>query len=102
MLGAAMNIDERTELQRRKDEFMAIASHELKTPVTSLKVFAQMLARRLETAGLTEMSNHMRTMDTQLGKLSNLINDLLDATKIDAGKMELRKEVFAIDEPGLE
>ena len=85
MLGVTMNIDERTELQRRKDEFMAIASHELKTPVTSLKVFAQMLARRLEAAGLTEMSNHMRTMDTQLGKLSNLINDLLDATKIDAG-----------------
>ena len=45
MSGVTMNIDERTELQRRKDEFMAIASHELKTPVTSLKVFAQMLAR---------------------------------------------------------
>ena len=88
------DITERKDLERRKDEFISMASHELKTPITSLKGFAQVLHRRLQKDGDEQTLRFLTRMDGQLDKLTQLINDLLDISKIQTGKLAFRKEEF--------
>jgi PAS domain S-box-containing protein len=91
------DIAERKEIERRKDDFISIASHELKTPVTSLKGFAQVLQRRLKRQDDEESLRFLAIMDKQLNKLTKLINDLLDISKMRQGKLDYREEPFDLD-----
>jgi PAS domain S-box-containing protein len=90
------NITDRVRLERQKDEFLGIASHELKTPVTSLKSYAQVMYRRFQKKGDKESAEHLLKMDGQLDKLTLLISDLLDVTKIEAGKILFSETEFAL------
>lgn len=96
--GAVMDITERKMLEQQKDDFMGIVSHELKTPVSSMKGYVQMLEEEFIRKGHSEAAHHLKKVDTQIDKLSNLINDLLDVTKIESGKMEFFQEEFDFDE----
>lgn len=80
-----------------RDDFISVASHELKTPVTSVKMFAQILKKHSEQIGDTKAVNHLTKMDNQINKLTELIYDLLNVSKIQAGRMEFRKELFDFD-----
>jgi signal transduction histidine kinase len=91
-------VAERKELERQKDEFIAMANHELKTPVTSLKGFAQFLQRRFAKAGDEESAKLLLKMDAQVNKLISLIEDLLDITRIEAGKLQFHDDYFPFDE----
>src|SRR6202022_3865251 len=81
----------------QREEFMAIASHELKTPVTSLKGYTQLLLSRFRKAGDERSAALLAKMDTQLGKLIILLNELLDVTKIEAGQLAWQNEPFDLD-----
>ncbi|MCD8739256.1 PAS domain S-box protein [Mucilaginibacter roseus] len=87
------------ELMRRKDEFMSIASHELKTPITSMKGSLQIVQRMIDKMDVSENLVHfIDKASHQTQKLTNLVDDLLDVTKIQEGKMVLNyKEFNAID-----
>ncbi len=94
-LGSCTDITDNKKLSQQKDEFMSIVSHELKTPVTSLKAFTQLLEMKFSTAGDQSSSSIMRRMDMQITKLNTLISDLLDITRMDEGKLVFKKEVFS-------
>jgi PAS domain S-box-containing protein len=77
---------------RTRDEFMSIASHELKTPLTSLKLQLQMLKRSVRPSVAFALSPEKlgKSVDVsllQLGRLNRLVDDLLDVTRIQAGKL---------------
>lgn len=91
------DITKRKELERQKDEFIGIASHELKTPVTSLKGYVQVLHKRFMKQNDNVSALFMAKMDAQINKLNSLIQDLLDVTKIETGKLQFHVEVFEID-----
>lgn len=91
-------VDMRKKLEKQKDAFIGIASHELKTPVTSIKAYAQILERRFERKGDDESARCLRKMDTQLTKLTSLIHDLLDVTKIEAGELQFNQGYFDLNE----
>ena len=91
------DITERMRVEHRKDEFISMASHELKTPVTSLKGFTHVLQRRLIKQGDEQGLAYLARMDAQLDKLTRLISDLLDISKMQAGKLALRTEAFELD-----
>jgi PAS domain S-box-containing protein len=93
----ARDITERKDLERRKDEFISMASHELKTPVTSIKGFTQLLFRRFQQRDDKESLRFLTRMDVQLTKLTKLISELLDISKMQAGHLEYRKEPFELD-----
>lgn len=80
-----------------RDDFISVASHELKTPVTSVKMFTQVLKRHSEQIGDTKAVSHLSKMDRQINKLTELIYDLLNVSKIQAGRMEFREELFDFD-----
>jgi len=83
-----------SENQRRKDEFIGIASHELKTPLTSIKGYLELM-KQIEDR---EPNKHFTQKASEsVGKLEKLINDLLDVSKIQSGQLELNKQEFDID-----
>ncbi len=86
---------ETEDLVYRRDEFFSIASHELKTPVTSLKAYTQLLLMDAEGAGDSQHKNMLERMDMQINKLTSLINDLLDTSKLENGHLVYNKEVFS-------
>jgi PAS domain S-box-containing protein len=92
--GTNTDIDEQKQLQRQKDDFLGIASHELKTPVTSIKAYAQVLGAMLNKEGEHKKADMVLRMDAQVNRLTNLIGDLLDVTKINSGKLQFNKVWF--------
>lgn len=91
---AKKDIERRIELDRIKDEFVSMASHELKTPVTSLKAFTQVLQMTFEKEENFKAADLLSKMNNQIDKLNHLIVDLLDITKVDKGEMIFDFEEF--------
>jgi signal transduction histidine kinase len=77
---------------RSRDEFLAVAAHELKTPVSGLHTFAQMLGRVLARSGELD-SARLQTaavaLDRETGKIGRLVDQLLDISRIEAGQLRL-------------
>ena len=86
--------NEALDLVNKKDEFMSIASHELKTPVTSLKAFTQLLQMDAEVEGDRKKKMMFEKMDAQINKLSLLINGLLDTSRVREGAMTYNRQQF--------
>lgn len=81
---------------RTKDEFIGIASHELKTPLTSIKAYVQLLDRSLKND--VEKKQYVRKASYHIEKLNNLISDLLDISKIHTGKLQFNFTEFKFDD----
>ena len=90
-------IEFRKQAEHKKDEFISIASHELKTPLTSVKGYIQLLQRSLNRDDKTMAQNHLEKASIQLEKLNELIVDLLDISKIESGKMKFNMKSFCAD-----
>jgi PAS domain S-box-containing protein len=94
-LGTNTNIEVQKTNEQKKDEFLSIASHELKTPLTSIKAFNQLMVR---AQNVMELQSHLQKSSDNILRLEKLIDDLLDVTKITAGKMKYNIEEFSFDE----
>jgi signal transduction histidine kinase len=71
-----------------------MASHELKTPVTSLKLFIELLTRELMPINSKKLESYITRIKHQSDRLAELTNDLLDVSRIQTGKLQLKKEKF--------
>jgi PAS domain S-box-containing protein len=89
-----LDISERKELERMKDDFISMASHELKTPVTSIKAFTQVLLKRLHGSEDRQALHMLSRMEVQLNRLTRLINELLDLSQMQEGEMLLHITAF--------
>jgi len=79
---------------KARTEFLSVAAHELKTPITSLRVFANLLVRQIDERGSVNPDRlrlALETIDQQSDKLSRLINQLLDVSRIEAGRLGLSR-----------
>ena len=104
-----MWISTNTEIQRlkeeekRKEDFLKMVSHELKTPVTSIKGYIQLLLSLLKPIEDSIPSNiplrpSLERIDNQVVRLTRLISEMLDLTRLEDNQLELRKSVFSINE----
>ncbi len=76
---------------RARDQFLSIAAHELRTPVASIRGYAQLLLRRLSKGNLTEaLPTYLRTIEGATDRLTVLTDDLLDVSRIRLGNLPLR------------
>ncbi|WP_113638130.1 ATP-binding response regulator [Nubsella zeaxanthinifaciens] len=91
-------IEFRKAAESKKDEFISIASHELKTPLTSVKGYIQLLERGLAKGDIDLVKSHLSKAQIQLEKLNGLIADLLDISKIESGKLKFNKQYFDFDQ----
>ena len=81
-------------MEEKKDEFIGIASHELKTPLTSAKAYAQMLQMMLSKEPNEEALLYAKRTNLFIDRLNNLIAELLDITKIQHGKLQMHPMPF--------
>lgn len=96
--GVCTDIEDQKNDMEKKDEFISMASHELKTPVTSLKAYTEILMMNLESGESTGALKILTKMDTQIEKLTRLIGDLLDASKASAGQLKFYYENIDFNE----
>jgi PAS domain S-box-containing protein len=92
MIGIVIDITERKKLETQKEDFIGIASHELKTPVTSIKSYTQLLLEMLKIKNEAESLEIIEKLDRQVDRLAYLIADLLDITRISEGQMRLHRQ----------
>ncbi|MDQ3008734.1 MAG: PAS domain S-box protein [bacterium] len=95
-ISIVLDITERKRLEQRKDEFIGIASHELKTPLTSIKGYVQILERIIEEMGNDKAIKIVSKTNVYIDRLNSLITDLLDVSKIQAGKLQFTMREFDV------
>lgn len=80
-------------LEEKKDEFLSIASHELKTPLTTIKAYAQIALKQAQKNPDTGILEYIEKINVHTNKLNYLITELLDVSKIHSGKLTLSETV---------
>jgi len=80
------------DLSRLKDEFLSIASHELRTPVTSIKGYTQLAKTLIREEDLGTSEEYLDIALDQIDRMSRLIVELLDVSRIETGRLEIRRE----------
>jgi PAS domain S-box-containing protein len=80
------------DLSRLKDEFLSIASHELRTPVTSIKGYTQLAKAMIQENDQGTSQEYLDIALDQIDRMSRLILELLDVSRIETGRLEIRKE----------
>lgn len=96
--GVSTDIEDQKKDLQNKDEFIGMASHELKTPVTSLKAFIEIMVMDAGKKGNKNELSMLKRMDKQISKLTSLIGDLLDVSKANAGKLNYDYEKVDFNE----
>lgn len=84
-----------------RDNFLSVASHELKTPLTSMNLQSQLLLKMIndpERMEMDRLNRSVSTINSQMKRLTRLIDDLLDISRITAGKLEVNKEPLDLGE----
>jgi K+-sensing histidine kinase KdpD len=78
----------RKELEQRKDDLINIASHELRTPLTAVKMQTQLVRKRLEKQSHHEAATELSRVEGPVKQLERLIAELLDVSRIQAGRLK--------------
>lgn len=91
------DITAQKEMESRKDEFINMASHELKTPITSMKLYVDFLLGKIKEKD-ERVIKSLKSMKYQIEKMQELIAGLLDISRIQTGKLTFNKEQFNISE----
>lgn len=94
----ARDITQRVENERRRDEFVSTASHELKTPITSLKVFAEMLEKLINENNDEKYKPYIQKINSQTEKLTKLVEDLLELSRVQIGRLRMENNLFVFDD----
>lgn len=93
-MGAVIDITENKLDEIRKNDFIAMASHELKTPLTSLKAYIQLLLMKARKTDNEFLISSLKKSENQVNKMTSLIYGFLDLSKIEAGKLKLNLSEF--------
>jgi signal transduction histidine kinase len=86
------------ETDIKKDQFISIAAHELKTPLTSIHGFSQLLQQRKIANNFTKRNKYLRIMDHETKRLSKLVGDILDLSRIDIGSIKINEVDIDLNE----
>lgn len=92
------DITEQKQLEQRKDDFVNMASHELKTPITSMKLYIDLLMRLIKQHNDDKSVKMLVSIKEQTERLQKLVSDLLDVSRLQTGKLTYSKERFNITE----
>jgi len=84
------------EVDRMKSEFISNVSHELRTPMTSIKGYADLLMMGAAGSVTEQQRTFLETIKSNAERLSNLVNDLLNISKLDSGSEKLKPEDFEL------
>ena len=98
LLGTIIDVTETKRDEIRKNDFIAMASHELKTPLTSLKAYIQLLASKTVSLADPFITGTLTKANNQVNKMTTLIHGFLDLSKMEPGKIQIKPHVFDISQ----
>jgi signal transduction histidine kinase len=102
VIGYAMLVEDVTEariMERSRDEFFAVASHELRTPLTAIRGNADMMLEMYTDKIVDkDMKEMLQDIDTSSVRLINIVNDFLEVSRLEQGKIEIKKENFNVSD----
>ncbi|MFD1256149.1 ATP-binding protein [Mucilaginibacter terrae] len=96
--GVLLDITEQKQDEQRKNDFIGMVSHELKTPLTSLSAYVQMLHAKAKRTDDSFSVGALDKVNIQVKKMSTLINGFLNVSRLESGKIHLNKQDFRLDE----
>lgn len=94
----SMDISFEKAIDQQKDDFISIASHELKTPLTSVKGYVELLNEMFTETGTITSDSLIIPLNEQVNRLAKLVTSLLDTSQIANGKLELHQEIFDMND----
>lgn len=97
IMGFALDNSARKELEQRKDDFISMASHELRNPLAAVKIQAQLVRKRLEKQSQHEAATELSRLEVPVKQLERLIGELLDVSRIQAGNLEYLQEAVDLN-----
>lgn len=97
-VGSCVDIQDLKELERNKNQFINAASHELKTPVTSLSVYLHLISEFLKDKKEEKIASYADGAIDQVNKITGLINQLLVLSRIQDDSLEMDKSIFSFSE----
>ncbi|MGI4020237.1 MAG: PAS domain S-box protein [Janthinobacterium lividum] len=97
ILLAFEDVTEKRQAEQFRNAFIGVASHELRGPVSTIKGFTQLLQKRADKADDKVTAGTLEKINTQVNKLNELINHLLDISRIQSGKLQLDKVHFDLN-----
>ncbi len=92
--GVIHEITEKKLDEIRKNDFIAMVSHELKTPLTSVKAYIQLIQRKFAETEDEKFSKMLDKVDLQIKKMTAIINGFLDISRLESGKIHINREMF--------
>jgi two-component system sensor histidine kinase VicK len=92
--GILNDITERRKDEERKNDFIGMVSHELKTPLTSMRGYVQMLLHKMKKAEDDFAISSLEKTNTQIGKMTTMINGFLNVSRLESGKIQIDHRVF--------
>jgi signal transduction histidine kinase len=95
-VGTSTDIDDMKRQEKQKNDFIKMANHELKTPVTTIKGYVQLLKKMRGDSDDKFLVNSLNTIENQVNKLNLLIGDLLDISRMESGNLPLNKKEFSL------
>lgn len=102
-ISSSTEIQKLKEEEQRKEDFLKLVSHELKTPVTSIKGYVQLLLSLLKDRSgygvpVEQSKPYLHRIENQVERLIILISEMLDLSRIEQNELELHKEEFSLNE----
>ncbi|MCR4264000.1 MAG: ATP-binding protein [Candidatus Roizmanbacteria bacterium] len=86
------------EEQRQKELFFGVLNHEFKSPLASIKAFAQLLKRRITAGSYDRCLDYIMNIEMQADRLTRLIGEFLDVTRLLSGELQLNRQKFNLDQ----
>jgi signal transduction histidine kinase len=83
--------------EKQKDDYFSMVFHEIKSPITSIKAYNQLLLAKSMEKGNEEQQLLVLKIDKQLERLTRLVNDFMELSRLHAGKVKLKKEYFDVN-----
>jgi two-component system sensor histidine kinase VicK len=92
--GVVMDVSELKQDEQRKNDFIGMVSHELKTPLTSMKGYVQLLKSKAIKSEDKHSAAVLDKANNQINKMTTLINGFLNVSRLESGKIHINKQVF--------
>jgi PAS domain S-box-containing protein len=96
--GMVMDITEQKQDEMRKNDFIGMVSHELKTPLTSLTAIVQIASKKLKTSEDAFLAGAMEKAGLQVKRMSNMINGFLNVSRLESAKLIIDKHEFNLEQ----
>ena len=94
LFGLVMDITEEKNDEERKNDFIAMVSHELKTPLTAIQGYIQLIQRKIDNRSDILVSNLIEKTITQMSRMSKLINGFLNVARLESGNIDIQPSEF--------